>query len=140
VAHVPDAQLLIVGSGDDRQRLEQRAAGSSVALSIIFTGFVDDSALHALYERAAVFALPSRGEGFGLVYLEAMAHRLPCVGSTHDAAGEVILDGQTGRLVEQDDLSAMASAISSLLQDEAERRRMGLAGQERLSNVFSFDR
>jgi phosphatidylinositol alpha-1,6-mannosyltransferase len=120
--------------------LQQRAAASAAGASIVFTGFVSRPALNSLYERAAVFALPSRGEGFGLVYLEAMAHRLPCVGSIHDAAPEVIVDRVTGQLVDQDNIADIADTLVRLLLDESRRRAMGEAGYQRVTREFSFDR
>jgi phosphatidyl-myo-inositol dimannoside synthase len=140
VARVPDAQLVIVGGGDDAPRLVQKAAESPVAARILFTGFLTKVTLDECYRRAAIFALPSRGEGFGLVYLEAMAHRLACVGSVHDAAREVIVDGRTGRLVNQDDPTQLADTLVSLLLDETLRRQMGEAGHTRLLCEYSFSR
>jgi phosphatidylinositol alpha-1,6-mannosyltransferase len=139
VAAVPDAQLIIAGDGDDVPRLREKAARSSAAGSIVFTGFVSEAVLSALYERAALFALPSRGEGFGLVYLEAMTHRLACIGSIHDAAGEVIADGQTGRLVDLDRPHDLAETIVELLLDEPRRRAMGEAGHTRAATEFAFE-
>jgi phosphatidylinositol alpha-1,6-mannosyltransferase len=136
-AGVPDAQLVFVGHGDDVPRLRARAEQVE-GRSIIFTGFVSPAALDAFYRRAALFALPSRGEGFGLVYLEAMAHRLPCLGSVHDAARDVIVDGQTGRLVDQNDGDALAAALVSLLNAPEQRLRMGEEGYRRLQEHFSF--
>ena len=98
------------------------------------------AALEECYSRAAIFALPSRGEGFGLVYLEAMAHRLPCVGSVHDAAREIICDSVTGRLVDQDNPDQLSAAIIGLLSDASLRQRMGLAAYRRLEDEYSFDR
>lgn len=139
VHDVPDARLIVVGGGDDVPRLKIKAAGSGAGDSILFTGFVSDATLQRLYQDAAVFALPSRGEGFGLVYLEAMRAGIPCVGSTHDAAAEVIADGVTGALVNQDDVPGLAQTISGLLLDPARRHAMGLAGQARVQQQFSFE-
>jgi phosphatidylinositol alpha-1,6-mannosyltransferase len=140
VAAIPSARLVIVGDGDDGPRLRRRAAESGVEHTIRFTGFVTRAALEECYSRAAIFALPSRGEGFGLVYLEAMAHRLPCVGSVHDAAREIIRDSVTGRLVDQDEPDQLSAAIIGLLSDAALRYRMGLAAYRRLEDEYSFDR
>jgi len=140
VAAVPRARLIIVGDGDDGPRLRRKAAESGVEHSIRFDGFVTRAALEECYSRAAIFALPSRGEGFGLVYLEAMAHRLPCVGSVHDAAREIIRDSVTGRLVDQDNPDQLSAAIIGLLSDAASRQRMGHAGYHRLESEYSFDR
>ena len=140
VSCVPDAQLLIVGDGDDAPRLKQKAAETPCAERIHFCGFVTDRELRALYAQAALFALPSDGEGFGLVYLEAMTHGLPCVGSIHDAASEIIVDGVTGQLVDQRDIAGLSGAIASLLLDDARRRAMGRAGHARATTEFTFDR
>jgi phosphatidylinositol alpha-1,6-mannosyltransferase len=140
VARVPDATLVIVGTGDNVERLRAKARWGSVPSQIAFTGFVSTGELDALYQSAAIFALPSRGEGFGLVYLEAMAHRLPCIGSIHDAAGDVIVDGITGCLVDQNDERALAETISDLLLNEPRRKTMGAAGFKRVSEEFTFDR
>ena len=140
VSQVPDAQLLVVGGGDDLTRLQKKAAGLSVGDSIIFTGFVPELIRESLYDRAAVFAMPSRNEGFGLVYLEAMAHGLPCVGSVHDAAGEIIVDAVTGFLVNQAETPAIADRLIRLLSDPALRRQMGDEGRRRLERCFSYER
>lgn len=137
---VPDAQLIMVGEGDDVPRLKERAKTQPGSDRIVFTGFVGADTLRALYERAAVFALPSRAEGFGLVYLEAMSHGLPCLGSVHDAASEVIVNGETGLLVDQDDTNGMAAALRGLLIDPVRRRAMGESGRARVAAEYSFER
>ncbi len=138
VAEVPDAQLVIVGSGDDLDRLQAAARESAVGSHILFTGFVSEETLRILYERAAVFAMPSRAEGFGLVYLEAMSRRLPCIGSIHDAAVEVIVDGETGYLVDQDDPGDLAEKLVRLLKDPGLRKEFGRKGFERARSRFSL--
>lgn len=138
IARVPAARLVFAGTGDDVSRLEAKAASLGVAGSVIFTGFVSRQVLTELYRRAAVFALPSRREGFGLVYLEAMAERLPCIGTIHDAAGDVIEDGVTGFLVRQADTNALAARLLLLLGDEARRIEMGEAGRRRLERLFTY--
>jgi phosphatidylinositol alpha-1,6-mannosyltransferase len=120
------------------ERLRDKAARSSAGRAIVFVGYVSQAVRDALYEQAALFALPSRGEGFGLVYLEAMAHRRACIGSIHDAARDVIVDGRTGHLVDQDNLDALAKTIVSLLINHERRRQMGEEGYRRLQERFTF--
>jgi phosphatidylinositol alpha-1,6-mannosyltransferase len=139
LARVPDAQLVFVGDGDDVARLKARAGQLPVPGSVIFTGFVSDATLGGLYRRAAIFAMPSRDEGLGLVYLEAMARGLPCIGSVHDAATEVIDDGVTGYLVDQADTGGLAERIGRLLGDEALRLSMGARGLARWQRRFAYD-
>ena len=129
---------MIVGRGDDVPRLQARVADLALEDSVLFTGRVSEGTLKALYRRAAAFAMPSRAEGFGLVYLEAMLRRLPCIGSIHDAAGEIIVDGETGYLVDQDDVNDLAAKIVRLLGDPGLRARLGCNGWERLQRQFSF--
>ena len=68
--------------------------------------------------------MPSRGEGFGIVYLEAMRHQLACIGSIHDAAGEIIVDGETGFLVNQDNSTELATKVVQLLTDSSLCQRL----------------
>ena len=138
--HLGDVQLVIVGGGDDAPRLQALGWQLGVAESVLFTGPVSDGTLKSLYQRAAVFAMPSRAEGFGLVYLEAMLHHLPCIGSKHDAAGEIIVDGETGFLVDQSDISRLAEKMICLLEEPGLRSRLGCNGLERLRRQFSFER
>lgn len=140
VAAVPDATLVIAGDGDDAPRLKEKARATGLGSSILFTGFVADEELDALYRDSAVFAMPSRGEGFGLVYLEAMQRNLPCIGSIHDAARDVIVHGQTGLLVDQGRPGELANSLVTLLRDDDLRVRMGRLGHARLNEEFTADR
>ena len=140
LAEVPDATLVMVGRGDDVDRLRTKAAALGLGRSVHFSGFLSDAALRAVMRHAAVFAMPSRGEGFGLVYLQAMRLGVPCLGSRDDAAGDVIVDGETGLLVPHQDPDAIAGAIARLLTDEPMRRRMGEAGRRRFESTFSYPR
>jgi phosphatidyl-myo-inositol dimannoside synthase len=137
---VPGAQLVVVGRGDDLPRLRRRAAELGIADDVLFTDFVTDATLRALLARVAAFAMPSRSEGFGLVYLEAMRAGLPCIGSDEDAAGDIILDGKTGFLVAPHDRSGLAGAIACLLTDTSLRRSLGRAGERRFHEEFRFER
>ena len=137
IAQIPSANLVVVGDGSDRPRLEHKARLVAGGQRIHFLGFAPAALLDACYQQASVFALPSRGEGFGLVYLEAMAHALPCIGSRQDAARDVIVDGMTGHLVDQVDTAALSARIVQLLANERERQSMGEAGKRRLLTEFS---
>jgi phosphatidylinositol alpha-1,6-mannosyltransferase len=139
-ARVPHAQLWIVGSGDDAPRLESTARERGVAGAVRFLGRVSDAELGSLYRSASVFAMPSRQEGFGLVYAEAMWHGLPCIGSTLDAAGEVIAEGETGLLVPYDAPEPLADALVRLLSDPALAARMGSAGAADARRRFGYAR
>ena len=140
LAEVPDANLVIVGRGDDVERLRAKVAAVGIGSNVFFTGFLPDAAVRAVLRHAALFAMPSRGEGFGLVYLQAMRAGVACLGSQNDAAADVIVDGETGVLVPDQDPEAIGGAVVRLLADEALRRRMGEAGRRRFDNVFTYPR
>lgn len=140
VSRVPNAQLIVVGEGDDAARLKAIVAGERVAASVHFTGFLSRAELHAEYDRAALLALPSRGEGFGLVYLEAMAHGVPCIGSIHDAAAEVIGRGDAGELVDPDDREALGRTIVDLLESLPRREVLSEAAVARVTTLFTYER
>jgi phosphatidylinositol alpha-1,6-mannosyltransferase len=137
-ARVPGARLVFAGTGDDVARLVSKAQHLGLGHDVVFTGFLEQGDLDALYAASAVFAMPSRDEGFGLVYLEAMSHGLPCIGSVHDAAGDVIADGTSGYLVDQADARGLAARIADLLDDSARREAMGAEGLARLRRQFTY--
>jgi glycosyltransferase involved in cell wall biosynthesis len=139
VGRVPSAQLVVAGSGDDLERLKERARQSGVGQAILFPGFVSAGALATLFERCQLFAMPSRGEGFGLVYVEAMRFAKPCIASPVDAGGEVVVDGQTGYLIDPSDLNGLRQAIIRLLTDPELADRLGRAGLERLQSYYCFE-
>jgi phosphatidylinositol alpha-1,6-mannosyltransferase len=140
LARRPDARLAIVGQGDDAKRLEAKSVALGLSGSVRFTGYVSDSTLDAMLARAAAFALPSRGEGFGLAYLRAMRAALPCIAGADDGAREVVEDGVTGLLVPQGDREALGQAVIVMLGDTVRRRMMGEAGKERFERHFTYDR
>ena len=140
VAACPRAQLLVAGWGDDIPRLQEKAAALGIAQAVLFCGYVAEATLAALYQRVALYAMPSAREGFGLVYLEAMRAGVPCLGSTLDAAGDIIVDGETGYLVDRDDAVALAGAILSVLNDPGRRVAMGEAGRRRFKRDFTYER
>jgi phosphatidyl-myo-inositol dimannoside synthase len=137
---VPDAELWVVGGGDDAARLAALAREAGVGEAVRFLGRVPDAELGALYRRASVFAMPSRQEGFGLVFAEAMWWGLPCIGTHTDAAGQVIVDGETGELVPYGDVEALTAALVGLFSDPERAARMGEAGRRRAREHFAYER
>lgn len=117
LAAVPDARLRIVGRGDALPRLQQLARRLNLGDSVDFAGYVSDSELNAEFARCRLFAMPSQKEGFGLVYLEAMANGRPCLGARSGGTPEVITP-ETGILVEYGDVPGIAAAIVSAVRRE----------------------
>ncbi|MGB6597796.1 MAG: glycosyltransferase [Candidatus Acidiferrum sp.] len=134
----PELQLLAVGDGDDRAWLQDLAEKNGVNRHVHFLSRVTNEELIACYAACEMFALPSRGEGFGLVYLEAMACGKPVIGGAHGGAPEVIEDGVTGYLVPYGDAPQLATSIETLLSDPAMAQRMGARGRQRVDREFRF--
>ena len=97
---MPNAIYLIAGAGDDKQRLEHLAAERGLAGRVVFTGHVPADELPSYYALADVFAMPSTGEGFGIVFLEAAACGLPVIAGNADGSVDALGEGQIGCLVD----------------------------------------
>lgn len=123
-----EAVLRIVGIGPEKRRLERLAHSLTIADRVHFLGQLSFNALIAEYRNASVFALPTSQEGFGIVFLEAMAASLPIVAGNAAAVPEVVRDGVTGILVKPGDWEAFARALQLLLDQPEARRAMGAAG------------
>jgi phosphatidyl-myo-inositol dimannoside synthase len=128
----------VVGSGDDIPRLRALAERLGVADSVTFTGALTDEALQECYRRCSLFVMPSEGEGFGIVFLEAMAYEKAVIGGAHAGTPSVVAHGETGLLVERSDIRGLAAAIVRIRGDEQLRRRLGSAGKQRLLDRFVF--
>ena len=135
----PELQLVAVGEGDDRDWLEDLAKESGVARHVHFLSGLSYAELASCYGHCEIFAMPSRGEGFGLVYLEAMACGKPVVGGAHGGAPEVIDDGRTGYLVQHGDAVQLATAIETLMLNPEMEEEMGRRGKQRVENEFRFN-
>lgn len=107
-------RLRFVGDGPDRARLEALARSLGLTERVTFAGRLDDAALRSALARCTCFALPSTGEGFGLVYLEALAAGRPCVGVRAAAVPELVTP-DVGCLAEPGDAPALAGALSDCL-------------------------
>ncbi|WP_082780860.1 glycosyltransferase family 4 protein [Cephaloticoccus primus] len=112
----PDAQLRIVGTGDALPYLQAIARSLGVDRFVSFVGRLTDEELMREYEACTLFALPSRKEGFGLVYLEAMAYGKPCICANAGGAPEVVAVPDTGLAVEYGNISELAEAIIEILR------------------------
>ncbi|HKS83358.1 MAG TPA: glycosyltransferase family 4 protein [Candidatus Acidoferrales bacterium] len=132
-------QLAIVGSGDDVARLKQAAAASSAGDRIHFFEGLRREEVAACFARSELFALPSTGEGFGFVFLEAMTFGKAVIGAAAGGIPDLIEDGETGFLVPGRDAGKLAEAIRCLLRDEKLRRKMGRRGVEKVRMEYSFE-
>jgi glycosyltransferase involved in cell wall biosynthesis len=141
LADHPDVTLVVVGEEmlpGYRQHLCRTAQDLGVADSVRFVGQRSD--VPRLMAGADVFAMASRAEPFGLVYLEAMAMRLPVIAFGTGGTPEVVIHGTTGLLSAPEDIEQLTTNILSLLRDPERRQAMGDAGRQRVEALFATPR
>jgi glycosyltransferase involved in cell wall biosynthesis len=135
-AHLREAgvpfQAWVVGEGPCRKAWERLRDDLDLKDRVTFLGTIPRRDLVDRYRRAAIFCLPSRQEGFGIVFLEAMACGKPIIAGRAAAIPETVTDGETGILVDPEDPEALAREMEGLLHDPDRRRAMGEAGRRRV--------
>ena len=128
----PALKYLVVGDGSDRARLQAKVARMNIADHVVFAGRVAeaDKVLH--YNLADAYVMPSWGEGFGIVLIEALACGLPVVGSSIDGSRNALLGGELGRLVDPADADAVFKAIVDTLEEQnrGRPRRLDLYSED----------
>jgi phosphatidyl-myo-inositol dimannoside synthase len=144
---IPSAQYWIVGDGDARRRLESRTKEMGIAGSVRFTGAISGDELSSVYDRCTVFAMPAqtdlnpqapRGEGFGIVYVEALGHGKPVVAPRSGAPAEYVRPGEFGFLVDPLSSADVAQALITLLENPKRASQMGEAGRKWVSDTLSY--
>jgi phosphatidylinositol alpha-1,6-mannosyltransferase len=137
----PDVQLVLAGQGDDMLRLKSMVKDLPTTLQarIFFPGYVPDDLLRRIYQGCYVFAMPSIGEGFGLVYLEAMVHAKACLGGNVDATPYMVRDGVTGLLVDDPrSHEQVASGLTWFLSHPNETQEMGQKAAELVRSYYLY--
>ena len=115
---IPNVHYVLVGTGDDRPRVERLVHNLGLKDCVTLAGYVSDAELCAHYNLCDVFAMPSKREGFGIVYLEAMACGKPTLGGNKDGAVDALMNGELGALVDPDDPSEIATTLIAILKKE----------------------
>jgi glycosyltransferase involved in cell wall biosynthesis len=138
-AEYPTLSLVLVGAGDDLPRLRAFANANGLGVAVRFLENLPRNDLVACYAHCDIFALPSTGEGFGLVFLEAMALSKPVIGAASGGALDIIRDGRNGILVPppKTDPAALEQALSHLLADPELRQSMGREGSRIVKEEYS---
>ena len=113
---IPDIRYIVVGQGSDTQRIEKLITELGLQDCVTLTGFVPDEQLCDYYNLCDIFAMPSKAEGFGMVYLEALACGKPVLGGNQDGAVFSLCHGQLGALVNPDDVEEIAETLIQILQ------------------------
>ncbi|UCG69519.1 MAG: glycosyltransferase family 4 protein [Thermoplasmata archaeon] len=135
-----DTTFVLIGEDEgQRKLLEDKAKNLGVKDNVVFTGHITDEKLfESAYSACDVFVLPSEYEAFGLVLLEAMACKKPCVATKVGGVPEVVDHGKTGILIEYGKPELLSNAIIELLDDEDRRKNMGRQGRERVKEKFTW--
>jgi glycosyltransferase involved in cell wall biosynthesis len=133
---VRNAHLLIVGDGPDTQAIRRRAAELSVHDRVHLMGQVSDEDKYAALSAADLFISASQHEGFGLVFLEAMAFGLPVLCYDRGGQTDFLASGETGHVVRLNDKDALTRATTALLLDHGCRKKMGRRNLELVENYF----
>ena len=134
---LPHTALLLIGEGELRKDLEVRAAEEGVTDRVHFLG--DRNDVHELLQGLDLFVLSSVSEGYSLALLEAGAAALPIVATDVGGNGEIIRDGETGRLVPASDPAALAQAMLALLRDSSQAQLLGRAARAWVEQHGSLD-
>lgn len=141
---VPRLRYVIVGDGPHQAQLEAEAAELGVTDIVRFVGPASEADLPGWYAAADVFVMPNRNdgvdfEGFGIVFLEAAAAGLPVIGGQSGGVPEAVAQGETGRLVDGENLEELTSAMRSYARSPDERKAAGSRGRLRVVQEFTWD-
>jgi glycosyltransferase involved in cell wall biosynthesis len=139
VAEFPTLALNIIGDGPERSHLESIAQELKVADRVRFLGRKSRREVAAAMRACTVFALPSRYEGLGCVYIEAMSVGKPVIGCREQGIAEIIRQGSNGFLVGPDNEKELTLALAMLLRDEARRRNLGAAARDTILERFTLE-
>lgn len=131
----PDARFLIVGDGRERDRLEKKTAELGLSEKVIFAGSRKD--IPEILSILDIFVLPSLKEGMPMALLEAMAAKRPVIATNVGAVPKVVVDKETGLLVEPRNPKALSATISELLVNKQTAARLGSKGYQKVENEFS---
>jgi phosphatidylinositol alpha-1,6-mannosyltransferase len=137
LARIPNAQLWVAGDGDLRPELQSFARHTTCPSAVRFFGQVSEQQKAELLAQCRCLAMPSRGEGFGLVYLEAMRVGRPCLVSDQDAGREVVNPPEAGLAVNPTDPSALAAAVSDLMTPGPQWDKWSAAARGRYETNFT---
>ena len=137
LSQYPDVQIVFPGPGDEREDLTEYAEKLGVGKNVFLPGFVSDEILDRLYRKCFAYVMPSKQEGFGLVYLEAMNYAKPCIGCWDDGAQDVIVNSETGYLVDKGSYKGLFDAVTKLLENPERAKEFGENGFRRLHGNFT---
>jgi len=137
----PNLRYFIVGAADDleQKRVLKLVQDCRLEAHVTLTGYVPEAKIEEYYQLADIFAMPSKGEGFGLVFLEAIAHGCKVLAGNSDGSSDALLNGELGLLVDPDDGDAIYQALLQLLKEPASQELIN-ERQQKVKRHFGFER
>jgi len=138
VRRVPEAKLLVAGSGEDRTRLERMTGRMSLESSVEFLGFVSEETKLSLLRQVWAVVFPSLKEGWGMTNVEAAACGTPAIAADSPGLRDSVVDGETGILVPPRNIAGFSTAMSRLIEDPPLVERLGQAGR-RFAEGLTWD-
>lgn len=140
--HLPNVHYILAGKGDDRLRIEALVTNLNLQDCVTITGFVPDKELCDHYNLCDVFTMPSNGEGFGIVYLEALACGKPVLAGNQDGSVEPLVKGKLGCLVNPNDIKEISNSLIDILTGNYSHRKIYQQQYLRQKTIeyFGFDK
>jgi glycosyltransferase involved in cell wall biosynthesis len=139
---IPDLKYIIAGEGDDRGRIEAMIDNHGLQDCVVLSGYVPDEELADHYNLCDVFAMPSKREGFGIVYLEALACGKPVIAGNKDGSVDALCGGDLGILVNPDDIGEIARGVTDILQRTCRHPKIydPIALRQSVISEYGFER
>lgn len=138
IREFPDLEYRIAGDGSERSMLEALTEELGLRDHVVFLGSLPHSEAMREMSRCDVFILPSWKEAFGVVYLEAMAHEKPIIGTQGEGIAEILDHNDVGKAVPPKDVQAIAAAVRELFRDPQRRKEMGIRGRALVTREFTW--
>lgn len=140
---IPDAKYIIAGKADEKesQRLAVLQEGKDLADTVLLTGFIKEEEVVDHFLLADVFIMPSKKEGFGIVFIEAMACGLPVIAGNKDGSADALQHGALGQLIDPDDNDEILRAILKNLQEDkpTDSAKVKKVLQQKVKSAFGYD-
>ena len=135
-----DFKIVLVGDGPDKASLESLAGRLQLGSNVFFAGAVNHDEVHAYYQQADIFCLPSFAEGIPIVLMEAMAQEIPAVTTHITGIPELINNGQDGILTAPSNIEQLAAALEKLILDKEFAKSIGAAGRKKVLAKYNLDK
>jgi len=143
IKEYPNTKYVIAGKYDaaEKERIDKQVAAEGLQEHVILTGYLQEEELVAHYQMADLYIMPSRKEGFGIVFIEALVCGLPVIAGNADGSADALLNGELGTLIDPNSVEDIAAALKKHIQNNnRNKEEERLAVREKTLDSFAFDR